>query len=115
MENKPIIEQRLHRLSESRKKSQERVWRIVSQIPPGSVATYGQIAALAGMPTHARLVGRILSTLPADTRLPWHRVVNATGKITNPAKQRQQSLLANEGVSLINGRISLREYGWKSA
>jgi len=99
-------------VTESLTASQDRIWQIVHQIPVGKVATYGQIANLAGMPSHARLVGRVLSRLPPDTRLPWHRVVNAQGKITNPTRQRQQQRLAEEGIILIHGRVSLRLYGW---
>ena len=99
-------------MTESLTASQDRIWQIVHQIPVGKVATYGQIANLAGMPSHARLVGRVLSRLPPDTRLPWHRVVNAQGKITNPARQRQQQRLAEEGIILIHGRVSLRLYAW---
>ena len=47
-----------------------RVWQVVAMIPRGKIATYGQVAALAGMPAHARLVGRTLANLPAGTRLP---------------------------------------------
>lgn len=96
----------------SQEKVQHRVWQMVNQIPHGQVATYGQIARLAGLPNHARLVGRILSRLPADTRIPWHRVVNAQGKITNPAGARQQLRLESEGIGLVNGRVSLRHFGW---
>lgn len=101
-------------MAESRKNTQERVWQIVHQIPEGKVASYGQIAKLAGIPSHSRLIGRILSGLPPNTGLPWHRVVNSQGKITNPAKDRQQSRLAQEGVTLINGRVSLKVYGWEA-
>ena len=99
-------------MAKSRQNSQERVWLIVHQIPKGQVATYGQIARLAGIPRHSRLIGRILSGLPTNTRLPWHRVINSQGRITNPAKDRQQSRLEKEGVTLINGRVSLKVYGW---
>ena len=99
-------------MAESRQNTQERVWQIVHQIPKGKVASYGQIAKLAGIPSHSRLVGRILSGLPPNTRLPWHRVVNSQGRITNPAKDRQQTRLEQEGVTLINGRVSLKIYGW---
>ena len=64
------------------------------------------------MPSHSRLVGRILSGLPDDTRLPWHRVVNARGRITNPGRVRQEQRLADEGITLVNGRVSLATYGW---
>ena len=99
-------------MAESRHNTQERVWHIVYQIPKGQVATYGQIARMAGIPQHSRLIGRILSGLPPSTRLPWHRVINSQGKITNPAKGRQQARLEKEGVTLINGRVSLKAYGW---
>ncbi len=99
-------------MAETLESAKHRVFQVVSQIPTGRVASYGQIARLAEMPSHARLVGRILSKLPSDTGLPWHRVVNAQGKITNPGRVRQADLLAKEGVSLINGRVSLKVYGW---
>ena len=99
-------------MAESRQNTQERVWQIVHQIPKGQVATYGQIARLAGIPGHSRLIGRILSGRPPNTRLPWHRVINSQGRVTNPAKDRQQSRLEKEGVTLINGRVSLKVYGW---
>ena len=98
---------------QSQKTTQQKVWQIVHQIPVGRVATYGQIADLAGMPTHSRLVGRILSQLPHDTNLPWHRVINSQGRITNPNGITQKSRLADEGVFVINGKISLREYRWR--
>jgi methylated-DNA-protein-cysteine methyltransferase-like protein len=102
-------------MAESQQKSQERVWQIVHQIPKGKVATYGQIAKLAGIPSHSRLIGRILSGLPKNTRLPWHRVLNSQGLITNPARERKQERLEKEGVTLINGRVSLRVYGWDAS
>ena len=91
-----------------------RIYQVVNQIPRGKVASYGQIARLAEMPSHARLVGRILSQLPADTKLPWHRVVNSQGKITNPGRVRQEARLAEEGVNLLNGRVSLKLSGWEA-
>lgn len=99
-------------MAETAKTAEERVFSIVSLIPSGQVASYGQVARLAGMPSHARLVGRILSRLPAGTKLPWHRVVNSQGRITNPGRDRQQKRLEAEGVTLVNGRVSLKHYGW---
>jgi methylated-DNA-protein-cysteine methyltransferase-like protein len=99
-------------MAESRKNSQERVWQILHQIPKGRVATYGQIASLAAIPKHSRLIARILSGLPYNIRLPWHRVINSQGRITNPAKDRQQSRLEKKGVILIKGRVILQVYGW---
>ena len=102
-------------MAESKQNSQERVWQIVHQIPKDKVATYGQIASLAGIPRHSRLIARIMSGLPYNNRLPCHRVINSQGRITNPAKDRQQLRLEEEGVTLINGRVSLKVYGWDAS
>ena len=81
-------------------------------IPPGCVATYGQIAALAGMPSHARYVGRTLRDLPNDTRLPWHRVVNASLRISarigtgSGGQNLQRQRLQAEQVEFIGERIA---------
>ena len=99
-------------MAETYKTAKRQVFTIITNIPRGKVATYGQIAKIAGIPSHARLVGRILSQLPAKTSLPWHRIVNSRGRITNPDKQRQTNKLAEEGVTLINDRINLKLYGW---
>ena len=55
---------------------------VVSQIPKGKVASYGQIAKLAGLPKHARLVGRVLGQIEDRTAIPWHRVINSQGKMS---------------------------------
>jgi methylated-DNA-protein-cysteine methyltransferase related protein len=90
----------------------------VAAIPRGRVATYGQIAALAGMPRHARLVGRTLSNLPAGSRLPWHRVVNAALTISPRGDDRamaaQRQRLEREGVSFVGARIA-RNHRWDDA
>lgn len=98
---------------ESVDKSKQEVWQIVNSIPVGKVATYGQIARLAGMPKHARMVGRILRNLPKGTKLPWHRVINSQGKLSGPSSPIQIERLAEEGVALINGKIRLKLYGWE--
>ncbi|MFT4820615.1 MAG: methylated-DNA-protein-cysteine methyltransferase-like protein [Candidatus Pseudothioglobus sp.] len=90
----------------------ESVWQLVATIPSGRVATYGQIATLAGAPQQSRLVGRILSRLPTDTRLPWYRVINAQGKISNPNLDRQQQLLVQDGIEVKSQRVRLRTYQW---
>lgn len=92
---------------------QARVWQLVNAIPAGHIATYGQIAGLAGLPQQARLVGRILGRLPTDTRLPWHRVVNSKGEITNPDPHRQRQRLQEEGVLVKEFRVSLATYRWQ--
>jgi methylated-DNA-protein-cysteine methyltransferase-like protein len=96
----------------------EQVWQVVVSIPRGSVATYGQVASLAGLPGGARRVGRILSHLPDGTRIPWHRVVNASGGISLPPGSRsyrkQRSRLRSEGIEFSKtGRISLGRFGWR--
>jgi len=94
----------------------EIIWQVVAAIPKGKVATYGQVAKMAGYPSHARLVGATLKILPKDTTLPWHRVINAQGKISfdqgSAAYKRQQSLLEAEGVVFLKEKVSLNYYGW---
>ena len=95
-----------------------RIWQVVAMIPRGRVASYGQIAALAGMPRHARLVGRTLRELPRGTKLPWHRVVNASLKISQrPGSgghiEQRRRLLA-EGVEFVGERIP-KAYRWKAS
>jgi methylated-DNA-protein-cysteine methyltransferase-like protein len=70
----------------------ETVWQTIAAIPPGKVATYGQIASLCGYPGHARGVGHILKNLPPETLLPWHRVINAKGEIALPTGSESQQL-----------------------
>ena len=93
---------------------EERIWQVVADIPFGNVASYGQIAELAGLPKGARRVGRCLSRLPRETRLPWHRVVNASGGISlsGSAGQRQRELLLDEGVAFDGDRVKLRCCRW---
>lgn len=83
----------------------ERVRELVASIPPGRVATYGDIAAAAGLST-PRTVGWIMRTDAAD--LPWHRVLGASGKPAAHLAERQLRLLAAEGVPVGDGRVDLR-------
>ncbi len=96
-----------------------RIWQAVHAIPSGRVSTYGEIARVAGLPGRARLVGRVLSQLPEGTRLPWHRVLNASGRIAvrGGGEALQAERLRAEGVlSATTGagvpRIDLSRYGW---
>lgn len=89
------------------------MYRVVALIPAGKVATYGQVAALAGLANQSRLVGRLLKQLPPGTTLPWHRVINSQGKISNPDPGRQLARLLEEGIVPLQGRISLRHYQWR--
>lgn len=94
----------------------ERIFHVIYQIPKGKVATYGQVAELAGLARAARLVGNTLKGLPKNTKLPWHRVLNASGKISLPPEaggERQKALLEKENVTFINGKIKLSDYGWR--
>ncbi len=95
---------------------QERIWQVVAMIPKGTVATYGQVAALAGMPTHARLVGRTLSNLPKGTKLPWHRVINAGMRISLRAGSGghlvQRERLEAEGVEFVGLRVT-KGFRWQ--
>lgn len=88
----------------------ERVRDTVASIPPGTVATYGDIAALAGAST-PRLVGRVLGEDGAD--LPWHRVLRADGTPAKHLRQEQCARLLEEGVISHNGRVDLTTYRWR--
>ena len=96
----------------------ERIWQVVAMIPRGQVASYGQIAALAGMPRHARLVGRTMRELPKGSKLPWHRVVNASLKISQRAGSgghvEQKKRLLAEGVEFVGERIP-KAYRWEAS
>lgn len=94
----------------------EMIWRTVRLIPKGNVASYGQVALEAGMPGQARLVGYALHALPPASGVPWHRVINARGKISFPsgssAYGRQRQLLLREGIVVEGGVIDMKRYGW---
>ncbi len=95
----------------------ERIWAVVSRIPRGSVATYGQVAREAGLGRGARQVGRALGALDGRREVPWHRVINAQGRISLPENSpgflRQRQRLEAEGVEFVAGRVSLARYGWR--
>ena len=97
--------------------SYQRIWQTVCAIPIGSVACYGQVADLAGLPGRARLVGKALGYAPLDMNVPWQRVVNSQGKISFPKDSelfnKQKGLLQSEGVVVLNGRIKLKEFQWQ--
>ena len=95
-----------------------RIWRQVERIPRGRIATYGQIAELAGLPGHARQVGYALAALPAGSSTPWQRVVNARGELSARAEfdaaPRQRLRLLEEGVVFDSaGRIDLKRFRWR--
>ena len=90
---------------------------VIALVPSGKVATYGQIARLAGYPQHARFVGRTLSDLVENHAIAWHRIVNAQGEIrvlqtTTHGLSLQAELLCAEGIVVNEGRVSLKSYRW---
>lgn len=89
-----------------------RVLLTVSQIPQGRVSSFGRIAEAAGFPRKARWVGRILSQLPSDTEIPWHRVLGHSGNITCPRKDLAQSRLESEGVTVQQFNVIMTLYAW---
>jgi methylated-DNA-protein-cysteine methyltransferase related protein len=108
------------------KSTYARIYAVISRVPKGRVATYGQIAGEAGLPGHARMVGYALSALPEGSRVPWHRIVNAAGRISlrspglgasgsdRPMDRIQRFLLEKEGVRFgESGAILLRKFRWR--
>jgi methylated-DNA-protein-cysteine methyltransferase-like protein len=95
-----------------------KVWKTASTIPRGRVTTYGQLATAAGFPRAARLAGFALKNTPPGLKLPWHRVLNAQGKISFPPRSKawheQRRRLAAEGVAFVGGRVDLARYGWRT-
>ena len=96
----------------------QRIYAAVRRIPRGRIATYGQIAELAGLGGHARQVGYALRALDADDALPWHRVLNAQGSVSpraEPGGDRvQHALLEREGIRFDErGRADLDRFGWR--
>lgn len=97
----------------------ERVWAVVRKIPRGRVATYGQVAILAGLPGQARFAGYAMAALPANSRVPWQRVVNAQGRISPrrggaEGEALQRAMLRREGVRFDGeGAIRLAAFRWR--
>jgi len=96
-----------------------RIYSVVSKIPRGRVATYGQVARLAGIPGQARLVGYALAALPDQVAVPWHRVVNAKGEISARSdgghmEVVQRLLLRRERIRFDKrNRIALTDFRWR--
>jgi methylated-DNA-protein-cysteine methyltransferase-like protein len=98
--------------------SYKRIYSVVREIPRGRVATYGQVARLAGLGGQARQVGYALSALNAEQDVPWHRVINSRGEISRRSEpgmeQVQKALLEKEGIIFEGGsRIQLHDYQWQ--
>lgn len=93
-------------------------WSWIRKIPRGRVATYGQIATLAGFDGHARQVGYALHNLPERSDVPWHRVVNARGEVSprsaGDSHELQRMLLEGEGVEFsLRGCVDLARFAWR--
>jgi methylated-DNA-protein-cysteine methyltransferase-like protein len=100
-----------------RSSNYEKIYAIIRKIPKGRVATYGQIAMLAGMAGHARQVGYALHVLPEKSNVPWHKVINSKGRISLRSHDLwnsiQKAILLTEGVSFdADNRVSLTEHCW---
>lgn len=95
----------------------ERIWATIERIPAGRVATYGQIADVAGYVRRPRLTAQALRHVPDGREVPWFRVINAQGRIAIPANTRgyreQQRRLEAEGVEFVKGRIDLSRFRWR--
>jgi methylated-DNA-protein-cysteine methyltransferase-like protein len=97
----------------------EAIYSAVRRVPKGKVATYGQIAALAGLGHRARMVGRALKKLPQGTNVPWQRIVNSSGKIPGPVTRDgneilQRVILEKEGIEFRpSGTIDLDRFRWE--
>lgn len=95
----------------------EQVWRLVETIPKGKVASYGQLASMLGRPRKARHVGYALHQTPENLILPWHRVINAQGKISFEYNSQeflmQKAMLQAEDIEFTNDKIDLDRYGWR--
>ncbi len=107
------------RESEAGRTRYERIYAVVRRIPKGRVATYGQVAMLAGLPGRARFVGYALAALPAESGVAWQRVVNAQGGISprgdgSGVEELQRAILRREGVRFGRaGAVSLSAFQWR--
>jgi methylated-DNA-protein-cysteine methyltransferase-like protein len=104
--------------NDARRSGYDRIYAVVRQIPHGRVATYGQVAKIAGLRGHARQVGYALHAAPSTGSIPWHRVINAKGEISPRSEPGfetiHRAVLEREGVSFDgNGRVSFRRHRWK--
>lgn len=96
--------------------SRARIYAVIRRVPRGKVSTYGDIAKIAGYPGHARQVGYALHALGSHAPIPWHRVINSSGRISLPPEEggaEQRLRLVAEGVMVqAGGRVKLTEYRW---
>lgn len=96
---------------------EQKIWQVVLAIPEGRVASYGQVAEMAGLGRQARFVGRALGMLPSGHQLPWHRVLRNSGHIAFPqgsaAFDEQVQRLRSEGVEISQGRVAMARFRWQ--
>ena len=94
-----------------------RIYETSRDIPHGCVASYGQVAEIAGIPRGARQVGWALRNLPRGEHVPWHRVITASGKIAFEAGsarfEKQKKRLVREGVAVVAGRVDMHRHRWE--
>ncbi len=94
-----------------------RILETIREIPRGRVASYGQVAEIAGIPRGARQVGYALRHSPPGLKLPWHRVLQSSGKSAfdpdSPAFREQKARLADEGIVVLNGKVDMAKYRWQ--
>mgnify|MGYP002637594002 CR=1 FL=1 len=104
-------------MTENFKLKEARILSAIRAIPKGSVASYGQIATVAGLPRGHRLVARALRNNPGDSDLPWYRVIRADGRSgmaeDSPGYIKQLSLLKSDGVLAYKGRVDMQRYQWQ--
>ena len=95
----------------------QRIWTTVCDIPAGKVASYGQVAEIAGVPRGARQVGYALKHIPDDLEIPWHRVIRSSGRLAfddnTRAFKRQVKRLSMEDVPVLKGRVNMKKYRWE--
>lgn len=96
---------------------EQRIWQTVLAIPQGRVASYGQVAEMAGLGRQARFVGRALGMLPEGHQVPWHRVLRSTGQIAFPPgserRDEQVQRLRTEGVEVLDGKVPMGRFRWQ--
>ena len=95
----------------------QRIWKVASLIPAGRVASYGQVADLAGLPGRARLTSKALGQAPRSLNLPWHRILRSSGQIAfakgSTHADEQQTRLRREGITINNLRVPMKEFQWQ--
>jgi methylated-DNA-protein-cysteine methyltransferase-like protein len=95
----------------------ERIWVTICDVPPGCVASYGQVAGIAGIPRGARMVGYALRQLPPGHDVPWHRIITSSGRIafekgSKPYRE-QVKRLKMEGVPAPGGQVDMHRHRWQ--